>query len=55
MAVQVQKTLVTLIEPVVTGLGYELVGIEYLPQGQHSVLRIYIDSEQGILMEDCAR
>ncbi|MDH5360053.1 MAG: ribosome maturation factor RimP [Gammaproteobacteria bacterium] len=43
----------SLIEPAVEGLGYELAGIEYLPQGRHSVLRIYIDHENGILVEDC--
>lgn len=43
----------SLIEPAVEGLGYELVGIEHLPQGRHSVLRIYIDHENGILVEDC--
>lgn len=55
MAGQVQKTLVTLIKPVVTGLGYELVGIEYLPQGRYSVLRVFIDNEQGIQLEDCEK
>jgi len=45
----------TIIEPAVTALGYELVGVEYLPQGRHSVLRVYIDSESGIRMEDCER
>ncbi|MDH5180977.1 MAG: ribosome maturation factor RimP [Gammaproteobacteria bacterium] len=53
MAGQVQKTLVNLLEPVVEGMGFELVGIEYLPQGRHSLLRVYIDKEQGILLEDC--
>lgn len=43
----------SLIEPAVNGLGYELVGIELLPQGRHSILRIYIDQESGILVEDC--
>lgn len=42
-----------LLEPVVSGLGYELVGIEYLPQGRRSLLRIYIDQEKGIAVEDC--
>lgn len=42
-----------LIEPVVTGMGYELVGLEYLPQGKHSVLRIYIDQPEGITLDDC--
>ncbi|MDH5409397.1 MAG: ribosome maturation factor RimP [Gammaproteobacteria bacterium] len=55
MAVRAQNALVALIEPVVTGLGYELVGIEYLPQGKHSLIRIYVDSEQGIQLEDCEK
>jgi ribosome maturation factor RimP len=42
-----------LIEPSVTALGYELVGVEYLPQGKHSILRVYIDREEGIRVEDC--
>ena len=41
--------------PVVIGLGYELWGIEYMSQGRHSVLRIYIESEKGIFLEDCER
>lgn len=44
-----------LIEPVVTALGYELVGVVYVPQGRHSLLRIYIDSASGIALEDCER
>lgn len=44
-----------LIEPVIETLGYELLGVEYLPQGKHSLLRVYIDSEDGIGLEDCAR
>ncbi len=44
-----------LIEPAVTVLGYELVGIEYLPQGRHSLLRIYIDAPDGVTVDDCQR
>lgn len=44
-----------LIEPVVSGLGYELVGVEYISQGRRSVLRIYIDHEDGITLDDCGR
>lgn len=47
------KTLVALIEPVVLDLGYELVGIEHLRQGRHSLVRIYIDKEAGITLADC--
>lgn len=49
------KLLHELIEPSVTALGFELWGIEYLAQGAHSVLRIYIDSEDGITVDDCAK
>lgn len=34
-------------------LGYEFVGLEYLPQGKHSLLRIYIDKPGGITVDDC--
>ena len=42
------------IEPVVTGLGYELVGVEYHSAGRHSLLRVYIDQEGGVTVDDCA-
>ena len=44
----------SLIEPVVTGMGFELWGVEYLTQGRYSVLKIFIDSENGIDVDDCA-
>jgi ribosome maturation factor RimP len=44
-----------IIEPVVETLGYELVGIEYLSQGKHSLLRVYIDHQNGITIDDCER
>lgn len=37
-------------------MGYELVGVEYLNGYQGgNLLRVYIDREQGIKMEDCTR
>jgi ribosome maturation factor RimP len=52
---QAPEHLVNLIEPIVTGLGYECVGIEYNPHPQHGLLRIYIDSANGILVDDCSK
>ncbi|MBS3952806.1 MAG: ribosome maturation factor RimP [Methylomicrobium sp.] len=52
---QAPEHLVNLIEPIVEGLGYECVGIEYNPHPRHGLLRIYIDSDQGILVDDCSR
>lgn len=43
-----------LIEPAIIALGYEMVGVEYLSQGRHSVLRIFIDRVGGIDVEGCA-
>lgn len=56
MVRQVAPKLRQLIQPVVEGLGYEFVGAEFLAQGRHSLLRIYIDkAETGISVDDCER
>ncbi len=52
---QAPEHLLNLIEPIVEGLGYECVGIDYSPHPKHGLLRIYIDSERGILVEDCTK
>ncbi|WP_144393244.1 ribosome maturation factor RimP [Pleionea sediminis] len=43
-----------LIEPAVEAVGCEFVGLEYVADGRHSVLRVYIDSENGVTIDDCA-
>ncbi|CEG58814.1 ribosome maturation factor RimP [Legionella fallonii] len=48
-----QDELVQLLSPIVNDMGYELWGCEYLSQGKHSLLRIYIDKPDGIGIEDC--
>ncbi|WP_428353753.1 ribosome maturation factor RimP [Methyloprofundus sp.] len=52
---QAPEHLLELIEPVVEGLGYECVGVEYNSHPKHGFLRIFIDAEQGVGMEDCTR
>ncbi len=42
-----------LIEPTVTAFGLQLWGIEHIQQGKYSLLRIYIEREEGITIEDC--
>ena len=49
-----QQELFDLLEPSVVALGYELWGVEYVAQGKHSVLRVYIEAENGITVDDCA-
>jgi ribosome maturation factor RimP len=48
------EVLQKIVEPVVKALGFQLWGIEYLGQGRHTLLRIFIDKEGGINIEDCA-
>jgi ribosome maturation factor RimP len=43
----VRDKLIALLEPVVEGLGYELVELEHRPAGRDSVLRLYIDRLPG--------
>lgn len=47
--------LTEMLRPAAEALGYEFLGIEYVGQGKHSVLRIYIDHENGINVDDCAK
>lgn len=51
--VHIRAKLTEMIKAPVEALGYELVGIEFI-RGRTSTLRIYIDSEDGINVDDCA-
>ena len=42
-----------LLQPLVEDLGYEFVGLEYNSNPKHAVLRIYIDHENGVGIDDC--
>ena len=44
-----------LIEPPLEGMGFELVDVEYLSTHGKWVLRLYIDRDGGVTLEDCAR
>ncbi len=48
------ETLRELIEPTVEALGYQLWGLEYQGQGRYSILRLFIDKEDGVNVDDCA-
>ena len=47
--------LLTLLEPTVRGLGYELLGIERIRSRGAQLLRLYIDQSSGISADDCER
>ena len=50
MSVQILNEL---LQPLVEDLGFEFIGLEYNPNPKHSVLRIYIDHENGVGIQDC--
>ena len=49
------EKLTAMLEPVIESLGYELLMLELTGQGHNSVLRLYIDSPDGIDLGDCER
>jgi ribosome maturation factor RimP len=51
----VDSTLKALLQPVVEALGCELWGLQLEAGGKRKLLRIYIDREEGIAVEDCER
>jgi ribosome maturation factor RimP len=48
-----RDTLETRLGPLVEGLGYELWELEYSPGRGSGLLRLYIDAEAGITLDDC--
>ncbi|HQV21783.1 MAG: ribosome maturation factor RimP [Moraxellaceae bacterium] len=49
------QTLTTMLLPAVEACGFELWGLEFFPQAKRSVLRIYIDSPEGVTVEGCSK
>lgn len=49
--------LIGLLEPVVAGLGYELVELEFSPASSRALVRLYIDRTDGapVQLDDCER
>ena len=50
-----RDTLAALLTPLIEGLGYELWELEYSPGRGNGFLRLYLDAEAGITLEDCER
>lgn len=50
-----ETTLQDQLAKLIPAMGYDFVGCELLRQGRVSVLRIYIDNEQGITLTDCTK
>ena len=44
-----------LLAPVVARVGCELIDVEFESRGRSSTLRLFIDSDDGVTLDDCAR
>jgi ribosome maturation factor RimP len=55
-AVKSSVALVTeLVDTTIQALGLELWGVEHIQQGKYSLLRVYIEREEGVTIEDCEK
>ena len=54
MTQTLRERLIALIEPVAARLGYELVELEFAAGRAHGAVRLFIDREAGVTLEDCA-
>ena len=50
-----ERRLYELIEPTVRALGFELVGVLRRDANSRALIRVYIDREGGVTVDDCAR
>ena len=49
----VKDDIFALADPVVTGLGYQLVEVEYVKEGPRWFVRLYLYSPNGVSLDDC--
>ena len=54
-ATLITKQVADLVQPILDEIGFELVDVEYLSKYGKWVLRMYIDREGGVTIDDCAR
>ncbi len=53
MQKQVFEVVSELVQPFLTEHGYELIDVEYVKEASNWYLRVYVDKEAGIDVEDC--
>ena len=51
----IEEKVENLVSKTINDLGYELYDVEYVKEGKDYFLRIYIDSEKGIDLNDCEK
>ena len=51
----IEEKVEKLVKPIIENLGYELYDVEYAKEGKNYFLRIFIDNEKGIDLNDCEK
>lgn len=51
----IEEKVEKLIEPIIEKIGYDLYDVEYAKEGKNYFLRIFIDNEKGIDLNDCEK
>lgn len=51
----IEEKVEKLVKPIIENIGYELYDVEYAKEGKNYFLRIFIDSEKGIDLNDCEK
>lgn len=52
---KIAPKLYTQLETLISSMGYELIGCELLPKGKQKLFRVYIDTPQGVTVDDCSK
>ena len=51
----IEEKVEKLVKPIIENIGYELYDVEYSKEGKDYFLRIFIDNEKGIDLNDCEK
>ena len=51
----IEEKVENLLKPIIENLGYDLYDVEYVKEGKNYYLRIFIDKENGIDLNDCEK
>lgn len=51
----IEEKVEKLVEPIIEKIGYDLYDVEYAKEGKNYFLRIFIDNEKGIDLNDCEK
>ncbi len=52
---KIEETVTEIAEPIVEENGLELVDVEFVKEGSEWFLRIFIDKEEGVTLDDCEK